>query len=68
MVNSKETQKVRVQVEENTISEISKITVTAISIAAASIGIWAVACMISGISNSSGPISLISDLFKAIFG
>ncbi|MBU1140470.1 MAG: hypothetical protein KKD01_03085 [Proteobacteria bacterium] len=49
-------------------AEISRVAVTAISISAGVIGIWAVACMIAGISNSSGPVDLLSSLFKAIIG
>jgi hypothetical protein len=52
----------------NATNEISRVATTAISVTAGIIGIWAVACIISGISNSGGPIALISDLFKAISG
>ncbi len=54
--------------ETDTTSEISKVAVTAFSIAAGLIGMWAVACLIAGISNSGSPVSLFSSLFKAIFG
>ena len=49
-------------------SETSKTAVTAIGIAAALIGVWAVACMVAGMLNSGGPVSLVSNLFEAIFG
>ena len=49
-------------------SEISKVAVSAIGISAGLIGIWAVACVIAGISSSGGPIELVSDLIKAISG
>ncbi len=68
MKSTQELHKARTQVEANTSSEISKVAVTAISIAAASIGVWAVACMVAGISESGSPVSLVSNLFKAIFG
>lgn len=55
-------------VANDTTGEISKIAVSAIGISAGLIGVWAVACIISGISSSGGPVDLINNLFKAIFG
>ena len=49
-------------------SEVSKIAVNAVGITAGLVGVWAVACMVAGILNSNGPISLISNTVKAIFG
>ena len=68
MKNTKTTNKTQAQTDGNTTAEISKVAVTAFSVTAGLIGIWAVACMVSGISNSGGPASLMSNLFKAIFG
>lgn len=59
---------VKTKTETSANAEISRVAVTAISVSAALIGIWAVACMVAGISNSSGPINLVSSLFKAIIG
>lgn len=58
----------QVQTETDTTAEISKVAVTAFSIAASLIGIWALACIVAGISTSGGPASLFSSLFKVIFG
>lgn len=49
-------------------SEVSKVAVTAFSVISASIGIWAVASVIAGFSQSGGPLSLIKSLFTAITG
>lgn len=68
MRNTKTTHKTQAQTETNTTAEISKVAVTAFSITAGLIGLWAVACMVAGISNSGGPVSLLSNLFKAILG
>ncbi|MBU0943622.1 MAG: hypothetical protein KJ804_16845 [Proteobacteria bacterium] len=65
---------IQASIRENTVikssagAEISRVAITAISISAAVIGIWAVACMVAGISNSSGPVGLLSSLLKAIIG
>ena len=68
MKNTQTIHKTQAQTEESATAEISKVAVTAFSVAAGLIGIWAVACMVAGISNSGGPVSLLSNLFKAIFG
>lgn len=57
-----------VQTKSTPSAEISKVAVMAISISAGVIGVWAVACMIAGISNSGDPVGLVSSLFKAIIG
>jgi hypothetical protein len=49
-------------------NEISKIGTTAVGITAGIIGCWAVTSMITGITNSGGPINLMTSLFKAITG
>lgn len=60
--------KVNAKTESVANAEISRVAVTAISIFSAVIGIWAVACMVAGISNSGGPVNLLSSLLKAIIG
>ena len=49
-------------------NEISRVAVSAIGVSAGLIGIWAVACVIAGLSSTGGPIELVSSLFKAING
>ena len=68
MKDTRSLNKVNTATESHSATEISRVATTAIGVTAGIIGIWAVACMISGVSSSGGPISLISDLFKAITG
>ena len=60
--------KAQSKTKSSTSGEISKVAVTAFSVTAGLIGVWAVACLVAGVSNSGGPVSLLSNLFKAIFG
>ena len=55
-------------ISKDTTSEISKAAVSAIGISTGLIGVWAVACIIAGISSSGGPIDLFINLVKAISG
>lgn len=52
----------------NSTNEISKVAVSAIGVSAGLIGVWAVACVVAGISSSGGPVELVTSLFKAIAG
>jgi hypothetical protein len=58
----------KVEAKSSTGNEVSKVAVTAVSLTAGIIGIWAVACMVAGTLNSGGPVALISNLIKAILG
>ena len=58
----------RTEAVTNSANEISKVAVSAIGISAGLIGIWAVACVVAGMSSSGGPVELVSSLFKAIAG
>lgn len=58
----------RTSATTNSTNEISKVAVSAISISAGLIGVWAVACVVAGMFSSGGPVELISSLFKAIAG
>jgi hypothetical protein len=53
---------------KDTTSEISKAAVSAIGISTSLIGVWAVACIIAGISSSGGPIDLFVNLLKTTSG
>jgi hypothetical protein len=55
-------------IAKDTTSEISKVAVSTIGISTGLIGVWAVACIIAGISSSGGPIDLFINLFKTISG
>ncbi len=47
-------------------TEISKIGIYSIAVAAGIIGCWAVVCLIAGIMNSGGPLQLLSNLLTAL--
>ena len=49
-------------------TEISKVGVYTIAIAAGIIGCWATLCIVAGTISSGGPVELISNLFRAITG
>ncbi|MCF8056435.1 MAG: hypothetical protein K9K37_07330 [Desulfocapsa sp.] len=68
MKDTRSLHKAHTGTESHAATEISRVATTAIGIIAGIIGIWAVACIISGITNSGGPVNLISNLFKAISG
>lgn len=68
MKNTQTIHKTQAKTNDNASAEISKVAVTAFSITAGLIGIWAVACMVAGVLNSGGPVALMSNLFKAIVG
>jgi hypothetical protein len=61
-------QKTQARAKSSASREVSTVAVTAVSITAGLIGIWAVACMVAGVLNTGGPVALVSNLFKAIFG
>lgn len=68
MTKTKTIHKTQAKAKSSASREISKVAVTAFSVTAGLIGVWAVACMVAGVLNSGGPVSLVSNLFKAIFG
>ncbi len=49
-------------------TEISKIGVGAFAVTSGLIGLWAVACMVSGLIQSGGPVSLVKNWFGAVLG
>lgn len=68
MKTNTRTDQITSNIADDTTSEVSKVAVSAIGISAGLIGVWAVACIIAGVSSSGGPIDLFSNLFKAITG
>lgn len=48
--------------------EVSKNTLTALSVAGAIIGIWSFASLIGGIISAGGPIALVKAWFNAVLG
>ena len=68
MKNSRAIEKAETGTESQSVTEVTKVATTVIGFIASIIGLWAVACIISGVSNTGGPVNLISNLFKAISG
>ncbi len=49
-------------------TEISKIGVGGFAVASGLIGLWAVACMVSGLVQSGGPLAFVKSWFGAVMG
>lgn len=47
-------------------TEMSKIGMYSIAVAAGIIGCWAIVCLIAGMMSSGGPLQLLQNLFTAI--
>ncbi len=52
----------------STTHEISKVSAAVMTISAASIGCWALACLFAGTGSSGGPLGLVSSLVTTITG
>ncbi len=55
-------------VNDNASLEVSKSGVAVVGISSAFIGCWAVACLVSGMISSGGPVSLVSNFVTAVIG
>ena len=62
--------RVRAQAAEQATAttEISRAGIYTVGIASALIGIWGLACFVGGLVASGGPLSFISNGFKAVSG
>lgn len=49
-------------------SQIHNVGLIVIGISACAIGLWAVASLVAGMIASGGPLALVGDWFKAVFG
>ena len=58
----------RSDVLENASVEVGKVGIGVIVIASTIIGLWAIACLISGMISSGGPASLVSNFISTITG
>lgn len=58
----------RVQTSAHIDTEISKIGVGGIAIVSSLIGLWSIACMVSGLVHSGGPLSFVKSWFGAVIG
>ncbi len=68
MNNSITTSKDITQTTANATSEISKVSSVVMTISAASIGCWALACLFAGTVASGGPSGLLTSLVTTITG
>lgn len=58
----------RVQDKTNAGEEVSKVSITLVSIFAAVVGLWSFACIIGGLVASGGPVSLVKNWLSAVSG
>jgi hypothetical protein len=58
----------KVQTRVNVDSQVYTVGLTVIGVSACAIGLWAVASLIGGMAASGGPVALVADWFKAVFG
>jgi len=50
------------------IDSVSRGSIITMGVASALVGLWAVACLVSAMIGSGGPISLIKEWFSAVSG
>ena len=50
------------------IDSVSRGSIITMGVASALVGLWAVACLVSAMAGSGGPISLIKSWFSAVSG
>ena len=68
MKNATATNQTAAITETNVGTELNKVGVTAMTISAAVVGLWATACLFAGTIASGGPLGLISNFMTAITG
>lgn len=56
------------QETEKAVTEISRIGIVSLGITSALIGLWSLSCMIGGMVESGGPLSLIKGWYGAVIG
>ncbi len=58
----------RVQEGTDVGTEVSKVSITVVSIFAAAVGLWSFACIIGGLVASGGPVGLLKNWWTAVSG
>lgn len=53
---------------EKTASEISRVAIVGLGMTSALIGLWSLSCMIGGMVESGGPLSLVKSWYSAVIG
>ncbi|KGO35633.1 MAG: hypothetical protein ACWGKN_10100 [Desulfoprunum sp.] len=49
-------------------TEISKVGVSVVAIFGVIVGLWSLASLVGGLVSSGGPLGLVGNWFKAVFG
>lgn len=49
-------------------TEISKVSVSVVAIFGVIVGLWSLASLVGGLVSSGGPLGLVGNWFKAVFG
>jgi hypothetical protein len=49
-------------------TEVSKVSITMVSIFAAVVGLWSFACIVGGLIASGGPLAFVKSWFGAVSG
>lgn len=49
-------------------TEVSKVSVTVIAVFGVIVGVWSLASLVGGLVASGGPLALVGNWFKAVFG
>ena len=68
MTNSSAINKTAAITEANVGTELSKVSVSVMTMSAAVIGLWGTACLFAGTISSGGPLGLINNLMTGITG
>jgi hypothetical protein len=64
----KESVRIGVQEKSEVGTEVSKVSITMVSIFAAVVGLWSFACIVGGLIASGGPLSFVKSWFGAVSG
>jgi hypothetical protein len=49
-------------------TEVSKVSISVVAIFGVIVGLWSLASLVGGLVSSGGPLSLVGNWFKAVFG
>ena len=49
-------------------TEVSKVSISVVAVFGVIVGLWSLASLVGGLVSSGGPLALVGDWFKAVFG
>ncbi len=49
-------------------TEVSKVSISVVAIFGVVVGLWSLASLVGGLVSSGGPLALVGNWFKAVFG